>query len=406
MAGMVTPLEFLKTLFQFDSQSANLKEVAKTQKWIATNLQQLGFTVSLHPSPSEPQRQLLLAEKPGTLPQFISLVSHSDTVLSQTEVGPLKFDSNRGNGAGIIDNKGGLAVLLATLTNLSRKPDKLLEHGLRVVISPDEELGSTAWHNYFNEWGKDSVAVLGFEPALDDGSLINCRRGNRWYNLYVEGIPAHSGRCRGEEINAAHLTISFLKQLKDRVLEFRLKENSQDGAGLNFNIAALNGGSAHYNVVCGQMTALFDVRFDNFNERKLFEEILNQSTDLLTKKNIFQTASKFSLQIADDCPPFDSRDKSQYKNQLSWAQNLCATIEQLEGKPIGLKSAGGAGDVNHFAVRPEVFILDGLGPVGGNMHRADEFLEIKTLDTRTEALTEMLPKLSLTIGSGPKSLTK
>jgi acetylornithine deacetylase/succinyl-diaminopimelate desuccinylase-like protein len=51
--------------------------------------------------------------------------------------------------------------------------------------------------------------------------------------------------------------------------------------------------------------------------------------------------------------------------------------------------AGGAGDVNYLSTATN-FILDGLGPVGGQMHTAHEFLALNTLVSRSKALAGFL----------------
>ena len=71
------------------------------------------------------------------------------------------------------------------------------------------------------------------------------------------------------------------------------------------------------------------------------------------------------------------------------SQAYIQTIRTLEGRKIKAEAAGGAGDVNYLS-RKGVVVLDGFGPVGGEMHTKREFVEIRTLGSRSVALAHFL----------------
>ena len=58
--------------------------------------------------------------------------------------------------------------------------------------------------NFYRELAANTAIAFGLEPALDNGSIIHQRRGNRWYEINVEGREAHAGRSYGTHANAAH----------------------------------------------------------------------------------------------------------------------------------------------------------------------------------------------------------
>jgi glutamate carboxypeptidase len=71
-------------------------------------------------------------------------------------------------------------------------------------------------------------------------------------------------------------------------------------------------------------------------------------------------------------------------------------IEEV-GKEIGLQvfdTATGGGSDASFTSATGVATVDGLGPVGGNAHSEDEYLEIKTLPERTLLLAKTIDRLS------------
>ena len=78
------------------------------------------------------------------------------------------------------------------------------------------------------------------------------------------------------------------------------------------------------------------------------------------------------------------------------------TIQFLEiiketGEELGIKitdvATGGGSDAS-FTSAMGVSTIDGLGPVGGNAHSVDEYLEVPTLVERTSLLAEVIRKLA------------
>lgn len=381
---------FLKELVNSPSSTSKQSDVRRTHKILADALLDLGFTIDWVRDASGKTDDLLVAERPGLSGSFITCVSHIDTVLSPSETGPYRREETpqglRAKGAGIIDNKGGLTVLVESLRQflaLESKPAL----GFRVVSSPDEENGSSAWHETYRTLGLSSSAVLGFEPALDDGSIIESRRGNRWYNIEVGGTEAHAGRCRGEELNAAHeaarLTVRCL-ELRDQLQK---DFPSKNGLGISLNMGHVEGGRDRHNVVCGLVKMKLDTRFSAFTERDRLHQGLLEIFKSPFEKNIEGKSPQVTFQVVDDCPPFSASDKSR-----SLTRSLCEIISTNEKRTMTSAKAGGAGDVNHMS-RPDLFILDGLGPVGGRMHTTEEFLELSTLESRAKSLAEWYPTL-------------
>lgn len=391
---------FLRTLVDSASSTARQSDVRRTHRLLADALQELGFEINWERDPAGKTDDLLVAER---MPKsqnnrndetaFITFVSHIDTVLAPADTGLYRRESTpqglRARGAGIIDNKGGLAVLIESLRLLfETDPTAADAIGLRVVSSPDEETGSSAWHTTFREIGERSTAVLGFEPALDDGSIISSRRGNRWYNINVTGIEAHAGRCHGEELNAAHEAARITVRLLDARDRLRQKFPAPRGQGISLHIGHIEGGRDRHNVVCGNVRLKLDTRFSSFEERDALHQEIENILRTPIEKTAQGTLPTISYEIVDDCPPFAVSDKS-----VETIKNLCHHIAREESRTsLESAKAGGAGDVNHMS-RPGLLVLDGLGPVGGRMHTIEEFIELSTLQTRAQALARWYPTL-------------
>lgn len=373
----VAELELLKKFTALDTQTLNREGVKKAQDLVSGILEELGFKQK---AISEDKRfsHLILAERAGRSGKFITLVTHTDTVLGNDQ--PFIMDLKAGlvHGSGVIDNKGGVVVGLSALRRFLRAYPKT-EYGLRFVCSPNEEMGSIGFTETFRELGADTLVGMGLEPALDNGSIIHQRRGNRWYDVTLTGVEAHAGRSYGEHGNAAH-------DMAYKI--YKLSKLTNYRKHLSVNIGHIDAGKDKHNIICGFANAKLDVRFPDLESRdylhRKIEKILASPSDknLCGLENITS-----SYKIVDDCPPFSLTRKSK-----RLARTYAAVVSQLESRKVYSQPAGGAGDVNYLSTG-ENFILDGLGPVGGYMHTNREFLSVDTLVTRSKALARILHHL-------------
>ena len=370
----LSELELLKQLTALDTQTLNKSGVEQAQNLVSGVLDQLGFQQKLVPGDAR-FSHLIIAERPGRSKRFVSLVTHTDTVLGNEQKFAVDLAQNRAGGSGVIDNKGGVTVGLSALTRFLRAHPET-ELGLRWICSPNEEMGSIGFTEIFRELAADTVVGFGLEPALDNGSIIHQRRGNRWYNLTITGREAHAGRSYGEHGNAAHDMAHKIYQMA-QLTNYRKH--------LSVNVGRMEAGKDNHNIISGFATAKVDVRFPDLESRdylhRKIEKILytNSDTGMCGRH-----ATQSSYEIVDDCPPFSLTRRSK-----RLARSYAALVSQIEGRKVYSQPAGGAGDVNYLSTADN-FILDGLGPVGGEMHTTGEFLRIDSLASRSKALAGFL----------------
>ncbi len=369
----------LKHLVLMSSQSYDAEGVNRVQRYIAQDLKRMGFKIELKNSSSIDNGDLLIATLKNKKHQkFVTLVCHADTVLGLDQFSGFKVsnDGQSAIGSGVIDDKGGIVVLLEGIRLfLAHNRKSEFPFNIRVISSPSEEIGSTGFQEIYRKFSKDSFAVLGFEPALDDGSIINSRRGNRWYEVSVKGKSAHAGRSKGEHVNAAHdlaNKISKLVKLNDPKREMSL------------NIAQLTGGSETFNITCASAGCKIDIRYATFEDSEMMHRKIKK---ILAHDEFSQdrkSHTKTTFKISDDCPPFASNSQSKMA-----VRKLSQIISKLEKRKITAQKAGGAGDVNYMSEK-KLIVMDGLGPVGGKLHTQNEFVYLPTLVTRSKALSLLL----------------
>lgn len=376
-------LERLKDYCAINSATLNREGVTVMQDKVSDFLQGLGFEINTIRG-EERFAHLVVAERPGRLRKYITLITHTDTVLGNFCEFTVDLERQRAFGSGVIDNKGGVVVGLSALARfLQRFPET--EYSLRFVCSPNEEIGSIGFTELFRELAADTVVAFGLEPALDNGSIIHQRRGNRWYSVNIEGREAHAGRSYGEHANAAHDLASKIVALS------RLTNYNKH---MSVTAARIEGGKDRFNIVCGDAHVKLDVRFATLDQREaLHRKIEKILSDPMERSVCGRFSTNTAWTIADDCPPF-----SLTRRAKKVARSYAALCSQLEGRKIYSQPAGGAGDVNYLSAAHNI-VLDGLGPIGGEMHTKHEFVSVPSLASRARALAGFLHHLqSLKLG--------
>ncbi len=374
-------LLLVEKITKIPSGSLNPIGVTKVQQCLAEILIQSGFKISWH-RPHDRNigaADLLEAEKTGSSENWISFISHADTLDHGTAVSGeiiIHRSDNRMVAPGILDDKASQVVGIWGILNFL-KANPHHQWGIRFVSSPNEELGSQGFQKYYEALSFRSQIALGLEPAFQGRDIVKERRGNRWYDVEVLGVEAHSGRDPEKGLSALHEMSLKISKL--------IKFNSYS-KGLSLNIGEITSDNPTYNLVAGRATAKVDLRFLDTRSR----DRLHKKIDRILKKpqlkalaNGKKTSTRYS--IVDDCPPLKCNPDSQ-----KLAATYVDILRKVEGNPkISALRSGGAADVSYMA-RKGLAVLDGLGACGANMHRLDEFVEISSIQSRARSLSEFL----------------
>lgn len=384
----IPALDLLRELVSIHSGTANIVGVNRVQQIIHRELSAIGFTNQWLENPGATENserptasaRMLVGELAGQTNRFITFVTHADTVepgLMDTSRFEISGDRKRAFGRGVIDDKGGQVVALKGLERFLTSLGPVgRRYSLRFISSPSEEVGSTGFHEVLARFGKDSDYILGFEPALDGGSIIKARRGNRWYHVRIEGVEAHSGRAHELSVNAGSELVAKLSAI-DRLTSYK--------SGVTVSIGHLHGGKDTFNISCGFAEAKLDARFPSLSAR----DKLDRKIQLILKKSYVQshatrTKAKTQYEIVDDCPPFEANP-----NSLAAIKEYLAIIREIENHRVGCEVSGGAADTC-FMTHPKAVVIDGLGPVGGKMHTGEEYIDLASLESRASALEKFL----------------
>ena len=320
----------------------------------------------------QPPPALLVQMRPEA-PVQVVLTGHYDTVFPAGS--PFQAVGRRADGAlngpGIADMKGGISVMLGALEAFEGFAGREAV-GWRVLLSPDEEIGSLGSGPVLSRIGRLGHVGMTYEPALADGTLAAGRKGSGNFHVKVTGRSAHAGRAFDEGRNAVTAAVRIagaLDQLNGR----------RDG--VTVNVAKIDGGSA-LNVVPDLAVVRFNVRFPDDESRRWIEGEVEAACGCGRGDGL--GVSVFGG-VTRAAKPFNAAQAALF--------GAVREVGAALGQEIAWKPSGGVCEGNNlFAVGlPNV---DTLGVRGGDIHSENEFAWPESFAERARLSALMLMKLA------------
>jgi len=313
-------------------------------------------------------------------PVQVVLTGHYDTVYPETS--RFQTVTTRPDGAlhgpGIADMKGGISVMLAALEAFERHP-LAGQVGYRVLLSPDEEIGSVASAPVLAQFAALGHVGLTYEPALADGSLASARKGSGNFHIVVHGRAAHAGRDFAAGRNAV-MEAARIAQALDAL------NGRRDG--VTVNIAKIDGG-APLNMVPDVAIVRFNVRFPASEDAVWFEA---QVAAIVSATRGEGLHAHLHGAITRGAKPFNPAQQ-----QLFGAVRDAGA---LLGQTIAWKPSGGVCEGNNLFASglPNV---DTLGVRGGDIHSEAEHAWPESFVERAQLSALILMKLASGEIDGP-----
>ncbi|GAA3247982.1 M20 family metallopeptidase [Dactylosporangium siamense] len=365
-------VERLGRLVNIDSGSrdlAGLREVATQVAAWCTDAGLSTHLVPVHDAAVTPLGDAVVARVRGAGTRRILLAGHLDTVFAAGTAAarPFRIDGTRATGPGVCDDKGGvLAGLCAVETLLDLGRTGFGE--LILVATPDEEIGSIGSRALLGRLAADADVALCLECARENGDLVSARKGVADVELVLRGRAAHAGiepeRGANAALAAARLTIA-LQELNGR------------WPSVTVNVGVLQAGQ-RANVVADQARLVVDLRADRVGA---FDEAL-AAVEALSRRS-FVDGVTVELAVHAPTPPWERSAATQRLVDLAGKVGAAIGVEVRDA------ATGGCADANLFAAAG-VAVLDGLGPVGGNDHSSDEWLDLGSVPERVALLAGLV----------------
>jgi glutamate carboxypeptidase len=321
-----------------------------------------------------PLGKALSIEQRTQAPLRVFLGIHMDTVYAADD--PFQqveqIDANTLRGPGVVDAKGGLAVMLIALEAMerSRIASSL---GWEVLINPDEEIGSPGSAKLFAQAAKPNHLGLLFEPAMPDGAMVGERKGSGNFSLVIRGKSAHAGRDFHLGRNAVLAASDFVVQAH------RINASMPD---VTVNVGRIDGGGP-VNVVPDLAIVRINVRVARRDDQRRVEQELSKLVADIGASH--QVGAQLHGHFTSPPKIIDDRTRT-----------LMNQIEQCGhelGVPITWRSSGGVSDGNKLA-DAGLPVIDTFGPRGGSLHSPQEFLLLDSLTERAKLATLLLLKLA------------
>jgi glutamate carboxypeptidase len=365
--------------------SRNLVGLARQQDLLLAALSRLPGVVEAHPlCPSHEVaadgqvRELATTDAVSVTvrpdaPVQVILTGHYDTVFAIDSgfQSVVRRPDGALNGPGVADMKGGLCVMLAALEAFETHP---LSNrvGYRVLLSPDEEVGSLSSSPLLARFGRLGHIGMTYEPALSDGTLAGARKGSGNFHVAVRGRAAHAGRDFQLGRNAIATASRLAVQLDGL-------NGQRDGVTLN--VARIDGG-APLNMVPEAAVVRFNVRFPDADAAAWVQAAIRAAVDAAHSDGI-------SLHLHGGV----TRPAKPMNTAQTRLFEAVRDVGSLIGQPIAWKPSGGVCEGNNLFASglPNI---DTLGVRGGDIHSDAEFAWPESFAERAQLSALILMKLA------------
>lgn len=365
-------LIMLERLVNKDSGSHYKKGVDAIGKIISNEYKLLNFRVDIVDQ-TEVGNHLFLRHKEARNPK-IMILGHLDTVYKEGTVKerPFVVRGSRAYGPGVIDMKGSHVTLLYAIKTLIESGEEDAVKNVHILFNSDEEIGSTTSQVLIENVALGKQYALVMEPARPDGSIVSSRRGGGHYELKVYGKASHAGIAPDEGISA-------IEEISHKIIKLQRLNNVLEG--VNVNVGIVKGGESA-NVICPYAEAVIDIRIDSIQQGLIIDQEI-----------------KKICSIADVPGAVLELKGGIHRSPMVKGEGTLQLLEKIQevSEEMGLTikdvATGGNSDAS-FTSNVGVPTIDGLGPVGGNAHSNDEYLEISSLVERSLLIAKIIKKLS------------
>ena len=351
----------LELLVNTESPSLDVALLTRSASVLAGLIEQrLGSAAQIIDGPAGPH----VHWSGGGTPRVL-IVGHHDTVFpaGSCAARPFTIEDGRAKGPGVFDMKAGIVQALHGVASLADRS------GIEILITSDEEVGSTTSRELIEERALACGRVLVLEPSADGGALKTARKGTGTFELLVHGRAAHAGLEPEKGINA----LVAAAELVTKVITFA---DATKGTTVTPTVAAA--GTAE-NVVPELARVLVDVRVEQPGEKERLEGLFAALT-------VSVADARVEVLGGLNRPPMPSTASAELF-PVAVAAAAAAGLAPVRGV-----SVGGGSDGNFTAARG-VPTLDGLGAVGEGAHSAREYVLVDTLSPRAELLAAILSRL-------------
>lgn len=355
-------LDHIGRLVECESPSADAAAVARSAEEVAAlGVELLGV---------EPERIVLddgtthLRWRFGDTTRVL-LLTHHDTVwpIGSLAVHPFAVRDGVLTGPGSFDMKVGLVMVLHAVAALSDRD------GITILVTGDEEIGSTTSRALIEREATGARAVLVTEASADGGALKIARKGTSMYEVRVTGRAAHAGLDPERGVNA---TLELAR------LALVVAALGDAALGTTVTPTVIRAGTT-LNTVPASGSFVVDVRASTIAEQERVDAAMHALMPMLP-------GALLEIDGGPNRPPLEATASAALFDRAN------SVAARLGMEPLVGVAVGGASDGN-FTAGIGVPTLDGLGAVGGGAHADDEHVVVAEIAPRTALLGALISDL-------------
>lgn len=395
-AGSAETLALLERMVNQNSGTLNLAGVRRVGDMLRPEFEKLGFAVEWIELP-ETQRagHFVATHKGNGRGKRLLLIAHIDTVFEAgSPFQKYRREGDKAIGPGVVDDKGGIAVIIAALRAMDAA-GTLKQADIKVVLTGDEEKTGDPIplaRRDLIEAGKWADVALEFENLAREGGqdfgTVARRSANNW-TLTATGKTGHGGGIFSPE--TGYGAIYEIARILDAWRSTLIEEN------LTFNVGVIGGGtpaaidkdgvrieaSGKTNVVPATAIARGDLRSLTPEQ----DAAARAKMQAIVEKHLPGTSATLSFQ--DNTPPMAPTEGNRaLLARLNKANRDLGLPEMAEFAP----AKRGAADSSFVAAYADT--LAGMGPSGGTLHAEGEWLDIPSISLQAKRSAILMSRLA------------
>jgi len=361
-------LQFLEQMVNMESPSTDKVLVDRFSRFAGSQFEALGGVIDY--VPTERFGDHMRVRFQGKSSEKILLLGHTDTVFPSgaTVTRPFQIQDGRATGPGVFDMKAGILMMWSALRALLQTGQQL-EHSITVLLTSDEEVGSTTSRALLESEAGSARAVLVLEPSLPGGVLKTARKGVGRFTVKAIGRAAHAGVDPAKGINA-------IEEIARQVLV--LQSMTDLRLGTTVTVGVIQGGTRS-NVVPAEAGVEVDVRISTNEEASRMTKAMHGLQPQIS-------GAQLEVRGGINRPPMERT------TDTVRLFDLARTIGTELGIGIEEGSTGGASDGN-FTSALGIPTLDGLGAVGDGAHSVDEYVDVASLPLRAALIAGLIQRI-------------
>jgi glutamate carboxypeptidase len=358
-----------------DSGTYTPEGVSRVADWLELRFASSGWEVERRHDPGGEGRgrlgDVLVARVRGQGTHRVLVICHMDTVWPEGTVAerPFRLDGDRAYGPGVSDAKSGLLAGIEAVDALRRAGHDTFG-AVTFVCNPDEEAGSPFSGSTIAEVAKSSDVAFVLEAGRENGDIVWQRKGLVTIRADFSGRAAHAGvepeRGHHAVLDAATKTV-----------ELQAMNGTMNG--MTVNVGVLSGG-ARPNVVPERCEMQVDVpAWDAATLARATAQIRS----ILERTQVDGVTTDVHMNI--EYPPMEPHPVTER------LVGLAREFARVLGFELHAASTGGGSDANVVSSLGTP-VLDGLGPIGGDDHSPDEWVDLASVAPRTAILAGLIAR--------------